>query len=248
MTRASAAKPEPYFEWVDLPVGRKPIPDWVKGARIDWMDGWSNPPALEIMIAEGAADWPGKRWRREGDDLYAATHEDGRADFLSASGEPRMEWIPAKLPLALPITPGAPFLKNVFWGVERVRATPQNDGFAGRHFRLTMEDGEPLVLRGAWFGSRLPGYLQVNYHIHGAKPYRRPGRKSGKWDTLGYFGFYLHEDLYLRILARYAPECRCARVTTPYSISLQPVRGFWNEPKAWIAERERAERLAGRAA
>ncbi len=237
--------PAPAFEWVDLPTGPQPLPEWVKGARVDWMPQYANPPSMRIMVTSGADEWPGKRWRREGDALYAATHEDGRADFLSASGEPRLEWLRAKLPLALPITPSKPYMGNTFWGVEQVRATPPTDGFGGRHFRLMMGDGEPLVLRGAWFGGKLPGYWQTSYHIQGARRYRH---QRSKWDTTGGFGLYLREDLWLRILARFCPECRCARVTINGLTSLEPVAGHWDEPKHWIQDRERAARLAARAA
>lgn len=132
----------PTYEWVDLPVGPQPIPSWIKGARVSWMDGYGNSPSLELLTTPRPDLWEGKRWRRHPGDLYAAVSEDGRGAFLSASGEPRLEWLPEKLPLALPITnPVNPYMGSTFWGLKRVWATPQSEGFAGRHFDIVIEDG-----------------------------------------------------------------------------------------------------------
>lgn len=237
----------PSYEWVDLPEGPQPLPEWLKDARVEWAEGFGNAPMLKIMATPGVGSWEGKRWRRHGDALYAAVNEDGRADFLSASGRPTLEWLPEKLPITPPIKNPKPYMGSTFWGVRRVWATPQTEGFAGRHIDLMMENGVTLVLRGAWHGGSMPGYQQVSYYETGARRYRgRPGKPATKWDTLGYFGLFIRDDLWLKTLARFAPECRAARVTKYGRTSLEPVAGHWDEPKHWKLERERAARIAAR--
>jgi hypothetical protein len=229
----------PTYEWVELPVGPQEIPSWIKGARVNWSEGYANAPDIELLTTPHPNDWEGKRWRRHGDSLYASVSADGRGDFLSARGEPKLQWLPERLPYAIPVQkPRSKFLGSTFWGLRRVWATPQSEGFAGRHFEIVMENGVSLILRGPWFGGVLPGYVQTSWHEAGARQYRN----RGKWDTMGYFGLFITEDLWLKVLARYAPECRCARVTQYGRSRLQPVRGDWDEPKHWVDERARADR------
>lgn len=236
----------PSYEWIDLPVGPQPLPAWLKDARCDWHEGYANGPDLRLMTTADPGRWDGQRWRRCKNGLYASESGDGRGKFLSAGGEPSLVWLPEKLPYALPVkNPKMPGLGSNFWGLKRTWATPQSEGFAGRHFDIVMENGVPLTLRGPWFGGALPGYVQVTFHEVGSKPY---GRNGGKWNTMGYFGLFITEDLWLKALARFAPECRCARVTQYGRSRLEPVRGDWDEPKHWVMERERAARIAARAA
>ena len=34
------------FEWIDLPVGPHPLPEWLLGAAVRWLDGYANSPDL----------------------------------------------------------------------------------------------------------------------------------------------------------------------------------------------------------
>lgn len=61
-------------------------------------------------------------------------------------------------------------------------------------------------------------------------------RQSRPWHSLGgRGGLYITEALFMLVLARFAPECRCARVGG----RLQAVRGDWDEPKAWVVAKDR---------
>lgn len=79
-----------WWHFIDMPVGPQPIPTWCKGLHVDWMMGYGNPPELRAKAGENPWNWPGMRWRREGD-LYITQHPDGRAQFHQHDGRLSMQ-------------------------------------------------------------------------------------------------------------------------------------------------------------
>lgn len=229
---------EPTYEWVDLPVGPQPIPEWACGLTISWMDGYMNAPHFTVKTRRYVGDWPNQRYRREGR-RYMAESGDGRAHVWYHSGEPRMELIGFRRRslTVLPPKPPGPYDKNredwrynngpqQWWRYEvPMLATPVQEGLGGASIYITMEDGTDIALRGPWVGASPPGYDHVGTS-HGA--------------------MYISDDVLILLIARYYPHCRAARVTQYGRTSLQPVREDWDEPKAWVEARQRAERLAGK--
>jgi hypothetical protein len=64
---------------------------------------------------------------------------------------------------------------------------------------------------------------------------RQPGRGWHAQTAIG--GLFITEELFLRLLARFEPTCRAARVTTGIGTRIQPVRANWDAPKDWISRR-----------
>ena len=223
------------YEWVDLPVGPQPIPAWAKGLKVEWLEGYGNPPGIRLKTDCEAREWTGQVWSCE-DGRYMAVHEDGRARCYYHHG--------AVGETTLNRSEGGKLIPYV--GL----ATSQSDGLAGSHVRVTMKDGahsgREIALRGPWCGATPAGYVDTAY-VNVADP--RCGYPPERHWTqrVGTAGLLITEDLFLRLLARFAPECRCARVTTLWA-KLEPVRGDWNEPKSWEMERRRKPALAERAA
>lgn len=74
------------FEPFDLPTGRQDLPDWLRGARVDWMFGCSNAPHVKLKVVGNVRDWPEMVWSLEGKSCYIARHPDGRAEVLYHDG------------------------------------------------------------------------------------------------------------------------------------------------------------------
>lgn len=243
-----AERKEPTWEPIDLPTGQQPLPAWVKGMHIQWSEQYSNPPSFAIKVTEDT--WENKVWfRRNG--LFCALHEDGRGDFLSHNGAISLTTLQRR------VSGGPRQGEDGKWILEplvmedyEVLATTQQDGFGGRHVHIKMCIPDPLagkdvILRGPWFGGRLPGYHQITTvkvpetNTHSAK---RPWYQRG-----GCFGLFITEDLLLRIFARYQPHLRLVRCHYNWGTTLEPLKPEWHQPKHWIREEEYQAILAKRA-
>lgn len=68
-------------EWepVERPVGPQPLPDWLCGAHIDWMNGCSNAPHILLKVRTDPYRWPDMRFEKVGASAYIARNDDGRA-------------------------------------------------------------------------------------------------------------------------------------------------------------------------
>jgi hypothetical protein len=74
------------FEPVELPTGRIQLPDWVRGAHVNWMLGASNAPTLRLKVLGNIRSWPDQTWVKEGAKCYISRHPDGRAEVLYHDG------------------------------------------------------------------------------------------------------------------------------------------------------------------
>lgn len=132
-----------------------------------------------------------------------------------------------------------------------VRATTAQEGYAGRHFTIPMADGE-LVLRGPWHGSPPAGTVEITItklaKYPGGKKLRDERIVQAPWhEALGMYGVSITEDLFLRLLARFAPEVRVARVEwLPGRFHLEPFKDAWGQPKSFIYEGERTRPVSER--
>lgn len=219
------------MDLVERPVGPQPLPDWVRGAHIAWpRPGWAEAPRVLIKVRGHVHGWPGQAWAKEDTSRYITRHDDGRAKVLYHSGEVSevVAWrvfvdgepltyrwiIPERQPGEnwhdAARREGTKSAADIHLGELRVRSffsTTKSEGFGGDHFLLDMVDGTELVLRGPWHGGTPPGYVDVTT----VDPTRHPSERAW-YRGLGYFGLYLTEDLYLRILARFCAHAPIVRV------------------------------------
>ncbi|NEV75606.1 hypothetical protein DYI24_00745 [Rhodopseudomonas sp. BR0C11] len=239
-TPAKAVPHVDSFEWIERPVGPQPIPKWCTGAVIDWIDGYSNAPAMKIKTSENPCQWPDKAWIYEGDGVWRAYSDDGRVEQHVHKGS--LTWDDAK----------------------QAWLTPQQRGYAGRHFEIQMKygstfeqhgqritftrDRRTVILRGPWHTGGPKGYIGVVFYDT-SNPYNerehfRPRTRHWRpWHrrTLC-FGLMISVELWLRIIARYQPTVRVARCDYGSYRTLEPVREDWDEPKRW-ALRSGAEQV-----
>lgn len=130
--------------------------------------------------------------------------------------------------------------------VETIAATctTAQGGFGGAVYWLTMLDGSLHALRGPWHGGAPEGRVEVRHVDTTAPRYANPDRwlRGKPWHHRGSGGpsVYLTEDLFLRIIARFAPHVGIARVEHSYGVRLEPYRLAWNKPKALIYGDEHA--------
>lgn len=225
-----------WWHFIDMPAGPQPIPAWAKGLHVDWMMGYSNPPELRAKAGENPWNWPGMRWRREGD-LYITQHPDGRARFHQHCGAVSLQKFKTFRGLD---ADGKPVHEE-----REVMATTQQEGYAGRHFEITMEDGSPLILRGPWHGKRLPGYQNLTC-VDMTASWVRPHARRPWHQQTACFGLYVTEDLLIRLVARFLPHLQMARVKRYGIETLEVVDPAWGCPKnEWQRlQHERAKAVA----
>jgi hypothetical protein len=242
---------------VERPVGRQHLPAWVKGAKVDWHEGYNNSPSVRLIVNGDVRDWPEKRFRKEGKH-YRAYHEDGRLEqyahggaislveisrFRSADGTLRQyrregpQWTEGGEKALGQIWVGsdAGFVDYGYepgeWIKVMLPATTAQDGFGGAHIPLLMEDGSELILRGPWHVGAPAGYAEVSYAMRG----ERWGARAGLYVTL---------DLLVRIMATFQAHLELAEVTYGGCTTIEPMKPEWDVPKRIIYEREWLARKA----
>lgn len=109
-----------------------------------------------------------------------------------------------------------------------------------------------MILRGPWFGSQPPDVQPVAY-VDMSEIRKRRDRRPRPWhqETFG-FGLFLTHELIVRLLARFQPHLRIAKIEGGYlrkfGPRIEPVKPEWDAPKFVIHERERQAHLAKQAA
>lgn len=261
---------------VERPVGLQPIPAWCKGLHIDWGDRHDGAPEVRLKCYEDVGEWPGKVWHDEGAGAYTARSEDGRVErhYHKGAISEHFAWTVLRDGQIAPFgwqlsdpkggetreaaahraaesqiaffrkLPNPP--SSMEPRVRSVLATTQQEGYAGRTFPIMLASGQELFLRGPWHGGGPEGTLPVI--VTNLSRYKPTG--SFPWHhALGMFGVNVTVDLWLRLLARFAPEVPVARVEwLEGRFSLQPFKPEWGEPKGCRTDRRIANAIARRSA
>lgn len=235
------SKPEPTWEFVELPTGPQQLPPWALGLHVEWADGYGNAPSFILKTDHRFYEWPDKRWTRK-NGAYTARHPDGRGEVHYHSGRiseveltrrvrtSRTEWVDEKY---------------------TALATTVQEGYGGRAFPVTIGGkdefrGKTVILRGPWYGGSPPGYVTTSVVEIDSKHalQQRGTRWQRPWfKQTACFGSGIREDVFVRIFAKFQPHLRLARVTEHFSerptVSLQPLKPEWDVPKRWIQQGER---------
>lgn len=208
------------WEWLDMPIGRQPLPEWVKGFDVYFMMRYCNRPHYTIKTSQRLRDWPNKVFRKEGS-RYMAESGDGRAEIYYHSGS--ISEVPLRRFRAADGTlrQYRKTLKEGGWHDETgewvevpILATTAQQGFGGAQIEVTLDDGRLVALRGPWHGGAPSGFIECAT-THGG-------------------GLFITDELFMRLLARFCAEMRCARINDKYGTHLEAVRGDWDCPKAWL--------------
>lgn len=225
------------YEWIEMPVGPRPLPRWVRGMHVDWMLEYENSPRITLKTNDDLRHWDNKRFEHQGG-RFMARHSDGRAEVYYHHGAVRMVTLERHVR-----TGRHEFHKEPYEAL----ATTQQQGFGGDHIPIVMGGkgdwrGKTIVLRGPWHGLEPPGYVEVAY-VNTAEPWLRKiitHRRGGGWRrTGGRGGLYLREELFVAIVARFLPHCRLARITHDKYSTIDLVHPSWPKPKQWLAREER---------
>lgn len=250
------------WRFVDRPVGPQPLPDWVKGAAVNWHDDYSNSPSVRLIVDGDVREWEGKRFRKEGHH-YRAYHDDGRLEQYAHNGpvspteiqrfraDDGTLWTYRRegSRWATGADSDAWMTHSEFrdgkwvqvpygwepgeWVKVMLPATTAQGGFGGAQIPLLMEDGSELILRGPWHVGAPAGYAEVSYQMRG----ERWGGRAGLYITL---------DLFTRIMARFQPHLELAEVTYGGGTTIEPMKPEWDVPKRIIYERQWQDRKDAR--
>lgn len=223
----------PAPSWTPLPPPNQlePLPPWLLGIHIDWMDSYANAPKVRLLVDHHVTRWPDQRWTNPSKGLYLTTHPDGRAQAHYHFGPVTKQWLVGDFGNSAQLWETSPTWDGrYYWRhSSRVRATTLQDGYGGRHFPLLMDDNEWTVLRGPWHGCAPKGYQEVGHVIDKERwDYSRPWHSSG-----GYFGLLLTDNAFRSIMAHLCPDIRLARVKLGYLSDIQPMKPEWSAPKDW---------------
>ncbi len=236
------------------PVGPQPLPNWVKGVHVDWLDQYSNIPRVRLKVRGEVRDWDEKVFRKQGA-LFIADHADGRAEVFGHGGavgldtikmfrgedgvlrqHPRSgaQWYEPRPGVRMfpphGYEPGA-------WEEVLIRCTTKDRGFGGAHIHLMMDDGEPLVLRGPWHVGAPSGYVEVSY-VDTTSRYFRFGKQVWHRQS-GRAGLYIKEELFVAILSTFLAHLRLMKVTRYGRSTIEPIKPEWDAPKCIMQDRER---------
>lgn len=213
------------YELVDAGAGPRPLPDWLTGAQVRWSWGYSNRPELEFCFSRSPL--AEIRYRKEAgskgwfgtnpDSDCFQTHWHGGAVSM-VEFERNIGWDTPDGKYAA----GAKMLKEPY----SMLATTQQEGYAGRHFDVTMADdspqfpGETVRLRGPWHGgSGVPGTVPVvgvvwDEAARAKEQLVRPRFRRGWQGATKSFGYVVREQVIIDALATFLPHLPIARVTS----------------------------------
>lgn len=248
-----------HLEWwreIDRPAGRRPTPDWCRDVHVNWMDGYGNSPSVMLRTVGDVFNWPGKVYRHAGG-RYISESGDGRSTmyfhdgaigmhrvmmFRGADGVIRehrrcgADWAGSgNGVITYPNGTRAGYEPGEWVEIERL-ATTQQDGFAGGHIHIKLEDGRDLILRGPWHVGHLAGYQEVSVAFDA--PHFPRGKC--KWHQRGArAGIAIRDDVFIALLSRYVPHLPLAIVQYRHSRStfIEPFKSEWGAPKRFRSGR-----------
>ncbi len=216
------------FEWVEPPADPKPLPEWLLGAYVRWNDGFVNSPELWLQADRDLRSWEGQSFVRERQSLVAR-HPDGRVHLWGFQGEfsetEQTRYVDGKAEkFTIPATPPSEGCGG--WPVDCLMA----DGpYAGRLVRI----------RGPWGIGQPAGYVDAHYVVR--TPAIVAGAQSYQ-EQIGLAGLGITGDLCLRVVAKFLPDCRVARVSRlGWLDRLEVVKREWDAPKTVLNDRKAAE-------
>lgn len=208
-----------WWEPVEMPSGEIQLPAWCLDARVNWYEGYTNWPDLKVKALHCPAKIEDLVWENEGGGYYRAYTPDGVMDQLKHDGK-------------LTFDPD----KNAFFST-------QQEGFAKRGFTLKMKDGTTVILRGPWSTIRPSGWTEFSYADMEYEA--RYSSNPRPWETALFMaGLAMNEDLFLRIVARFLPHLRCARVSRHYDRPHMEVYKDGETPKGMTLDEMRKLQVA----
>lgn len=235
------------YKWsiIDRPVGPQPLPSWLKGVHINWMDGYCNAPTFKLRVERDPSPRCGKIWNvippegKERHCRYVAETEDGVVEEMTARPLYRR-----KLEMFVDCygTPSVWPAPGSYRREIEILASDAEDGFAGRWFVIRVEGGEWAVLRGPWYGSHPKGTHPASFVTWDEKERARYIKPHAWWKATACFGLFFKDDLLIRALARFQPHIELARVKTPYGSDLiEPIKPEWDGVPKGVFQRRESE-------
>lgn len=214
---------------IEMPVGRTEIPEWAKGIHIDWSSGVANAPRFILKTDRNISEWEPQVYEKVGADMYLSESGDGRAKAHYHGGDVRLT--------KLRDPRHSPYVKD--WPEVEVMATTKQNGYGGSEFWIKTKEGE-LVLRGPWYGSPPPGYVEVTV-VDMNSPYNKthPKRPHPWYRNGGTFGTCISEELLIKLVARFQPHVEVIRVARSYGDRIEVKKAEWHAPKIVMYEEER---------
>jgi hypothetical protein len=183
------------------------------------MAGCANAPQVIFKSRRDVYEWPGKVWE----------YDPATGRFWSVNGNGLMDQYWHK--------------GGITQRADGKWETPQQDGFAGRHYAITLRDGREVVLRGPWHGGTQPGWNELSV-IDTSSRYYQPCPRRPWHKQMATFGLYITDDLLMKAIARFQPHVRIALVHKGHGDRIEPFESAWGAPKGvmYEAARQRAVR------
>lgn len=121
-----------------------------------------------------------------------------------------------------------------------LEVTTESEGYGGRQFPITMQDGVLRILRGPWHGGPPMGYADVTTIDETQRNRRTRRDRNRRWHQMGgCFGLYITDDLLVRALAQFQPHMHVACLPENYGNRIQPYLPQWEGLKRDVYELER---------
>lgn len=208
------------FDLVDRPTMPIELPEWVTGAKINWMEKYSNPPSIELLCAE-YPDWGEKPIYQHIGEYFIAKSKDGRCRTYKHGGRIGMHthrvWVSERTGQ---VSPHPRQGEAGRWEDRPMLSTTRSDGFGGSKIFITLDDGRDLILWGPWSAGNPSGYQESALWIG-------KGNKIDRKRLSGVASAFSH-DLIIRAAAVYLPHVELALVTNNGRTSLEAILpGLW---------------------
>lgn len=117
-------------------------------------------------------------------------------------------------------------------------ATRKDAGYGGRVFWIKTKDGREVALRGPFHSGSPLGWMDVTFYARDDSNFKelRDDKEGRPWyKRMGFFGYYVSEELIKRVIAKHLPHLRLAIVYPGYGHArLEPYEQSWGCPKQWL--------------